>query len=147
VLENLCLPNLNALMRGFKLNRRLAGELASDSVQELKIKTPSVQTVMEDLSGGNQQKVVISKWLKTKPKVLMMDEPTAGIDIGAKAEIMQLVRDFASKKNGVIFVSSELTELMAVCDRVLIFQKGRIVGEMLASQIQDEEVLQHAIQH
>jgi ribose transport system ATP-binding protein len=60
---------------------------------------------------------------------------------------MQLVRDFASKKNGVIFVSSELTELMAVCDRVLIFQKGRIVGEMLASQIQDEEVLQHAIQH
>lgn len=147
ILENISLPNFRRLVRGVGINKRLARELAGDSVKELRIKTPSIQTVMEDLSGGNQQKVVISKWLKTDPKVLMMDEPTAGIDIGAKAEIMDLIRDFASKDNGVIFVSSELAELIAVCDRVLIFQKGRIVGEMLASQIQDEEVLQHAIQH
>ena len=147
ILENISLPNFKRLVRGLKISKRLTKELAGDCVRELKIKTPSVHTVMEDLSGGNQQKVVISKWLKTNPKVLMMDEPTAGIDIGAKAEIMELIRDFASNKNGVIFVSSELAELMAVCDRVLIFQKGRIVGEMLASQIQDEEVLQHAIQH
>ena len=147
ILDNISLPNFKRLARGFKINKRLATELAGDCIRELKIKAPGVHTVMEDLSGGNQQKVVISKWLKTHPKVLMMDEPTAGIDIGAKAEIMELIRDFASNKNGVIFVSSELAELMAVCDRVLIFKKGRVVGEMLASQIQKEEILQHAIQH
>jgi ribose transport system ATP-binding protein len=144
--ENILLPNLRRVTRGFKIDAGRVDALARDCVKELQIKTYGIDTRMDSLSGGNQQKVVIAKWLKTDPKVLMMDEPTAGIDVGSKAEIIELVRTFASGGRSVIFVSSELAELMAVCDRVLVFKRGQIVGELPASQITNEEVLQHAIQ-
>jgi ribose transport system ATP-binding protein len=98
------------------------------------------------LSGGNQQKIVIAKWLKTEPKVLFLDEPTAGVDIGAKGEIINIIREFADLGKGVILISSELAELMAVCDRIIVLKKGKIAGELFREEIKTEEVIQHAIQ-
>ena len=98
------------------------------------------------LSGGNQQKVVLAKWMNMQPEVMMLDEPTAGVDVGAKAEIIALMRDYAEEGKGVLFVSSELAELMAVCDRIITIYDGRITGEMDRSKIDSEEELQYAIQ-
>ena len=101
---------------------------------------------VKNLSGGNQQKVVIAKWFETNPKIILMDEPTAGVDIGAKGEIVKIIRKFSEQNGSVIFVSSELSEVMAVCDRVLIYKKGKIIDEMRHEDIESEEVLQNAIQ-
>ena len=98
------------------------------------------------MSGGNQQKIVIAKWINTRPKLIMLDEPTAGVDIGAKGEILEIVRDFATQGHGVIFVSSELTEMMAICDRIIILYDGRITGVISRKDIKLEEELQNAIQ-
>ena len=98
------------------------------------------------LSGGNQQKVVIAKWMNMQPEVMMLDEPTAGVDVGAKAEIIDLIRNYADEGKGVLFVSSELAELMAVCDRIITLYDGRITGEIDRSELKAEEELQYAIQ-
>ncbi len=98
------------------------------------------------MSGGNQQKVVISKWLNTNPRVMMLDEPTAGVDIGAKAEIIHVIREFADLGNGVVLVSSELAELLAVSDRIITMFDGKITGEMSRKNIKSEEELEHAVQ-
>ena len=98
------------------------------------------------MSGGNQQKVVISKWLNTNPKVMLLDEPTAGVDIGAKTEIINIIREYADKGNGVLLVSSELAELLAACDRILVLFDGKIVNDIKREEISCEEELQHAIQ-
>jgi ribose transport system ATP-binding protein len=102
--------------------------------------------VVAKLSGGNQQKVVIAKWLGREPKVLMMDEPTAGVDIGTKSEILDIVRGLAEDGKGVIFISSELPELLAVSDRILVLRNGKIVKNLIRSEISSEEFLQLAIQ-
>ena len=106
-----------------------------------------VELPIQKLSGGNQQKIVIAKWFETNPKLLLMDEPTAGVDIGAKGEIVKMIRSFAEENKSVIFVSSELAEIMAVCDRVLVYHKGMISGELKREDMINEEVLQNAIQN
>ena len=133
-------------MKAFKIMKGLANKLSSDCIREFNIQTSGFNTHLENLSGGNQQKVVIAKWRKTEPRILMMDEPTSGVDIGAKSEIIELVRHFVSQQKSVIFVSSELSELIAVCDRILIFKQGKIVEQLRANEIDGEEILQHAIQ-
>ncbi len=145
--ENIMLPNLKRVKNMFSISNKLSDALATQCIKDFRIKTDSINTPLENLSGGNQQKVVVSKWMKTSPRILLMDEPTAGIDVGAKSEIIDLVGDFVFNQYSVIFVSSELTELIAVCDRILIFHKGSIVGELKCHEIENEEVLQHAIQH
>jgi ribose transport system ATP-binding protein len=112
----------------------------------LNIKTDGIQKIVSLLSGGNQQKIVIAKWLSTNPKVLLLDEPTAGIDVGAKGEVTEIIRNFADEGNSAIMISSELVGMMAVCDRILILCKGKITEEMERKDITSEEVLQHAIQ-
>ncbi|SHE59625.1 sugar ABC transporter ATP-binding protein [Alkalibacter saccharofermentans] len=146
VKENCILPIIKNLTRKGFIIERVANEVVRKNVLELNVVTNSIHKTIKLLSGGNQQKIVISKWLNTNPKIMMLDEPTAGVDIGAKSEILQIVRKFADEGNGVILVSSELTELLATCDRIIILFDGRITGEMPRQDIKSEEELQYAIQ-
>ena len=104
-------------------------------------KTPSQQTKIRSLSGGNQQKVIIGRWLLTDPEVLLLDEPTRGIDVGAKYEIYQLILDLANKGKTVIMVSSEMPELLGVCDRIVVMSGGRVAGEVDARNTTQEEIM------
>lgn len=146
LMENIALPNLKVLTRGIKLNRKKCRETAEGCIKQFNIVADGTGIPVKNLSGGNQQKVVIAKWFETNPKIILMDEPTAGVDIGAKGEIVKIIRKFSEQNGSVIFVSSELSEVMAVCDRVLIYKKGKIIDEMRHEDIESEEVLQNAIQ-
>ena len=117
---------------------------AEKYVDELSIKTPSVEQKALFLSGGNQQKVVLAKWLTTKPKVLILDEPTRGIDVGAKAEIYNIINALADNGVAVIIVSSELPEILGMCDRVVVMREGRIAGEISALNATQEKIMQLA---
>jgi ribose transport system ATP-binding protein len=144
--ENLQLALLNKVKGKFLLSDVKINQLAEKSITDLKIKTNSINTTISNLSGGNQQKVVIAKWLKNDPKLLLLDEPTAGIDIGAKGEIIKIVEAYANKGNSVIVVSSEIPELMAMCDRIVVLVGGKKSGELTRNEIRNEGVIQHAIQ-
>ena len=111
------------------------------AIQAMHIKTPSQSTQIRSLSGGNQQKVIIGRWLLTKPEVLLLDEPTRGIDVGAKYEIYQLILDLAKEGKGVIMVSSEMPELLGICDRILVMSGGVLSGEVDARNTSQEEIL------
>lgn len=128
------------------LDEKKSNDLVSDNIKQLNVKTEGINQEIGLLSGGNQQKIVIAKWINSNPKVMMLDEPTAGVDIGAKGEIIRIIRDYANQGHGVLFVSSELTEMMAICDRIITIYDGRITGEMNRRDIQSEEELQNAIQ-
>jgi ribose transport system ATP-binding protein len=124
----------------FPEERRLAAEM----IQTLAIKTPSDRQVATYLSGGNQQKVVIAKWLAMKPSVLLLDEPTRGIDVGAKAEIYDLVHRLAGEGLAVLFVSSEMEEILSLADRVIVMHEGRIAGGLEREQLTEENVMRLA---
>lgn len=113
----------------------------SKVIEGLNVKTPSQNTPIGTLSGGNQQKVIIGRWLLTDPEVLLMDEPTRGIDVGAKYEIYQLIIDLANRGKGVIFVSSEMSELLGICDRILVMSNGRIGGIEDADKLDQEKIM------
>ncbi|MHB1394490.1 MAG: sugar ABC transporter ATP-binding protein [Clostridia bacterium] len=146
VKDNVVLPNLESLTRGGILRPLQLQKLSDEAVTDFNVKTNSINTTISNLSGGNQQKVVIAKWLKTKPQLLIMDEPTAGVDVSSKGEIIGIIREFAEKQKSVIFISSEIPEMLAVCDRILVLRNGRITAEYNHNEIESEEVLQHAIQ-
>jgi ribose transport system ATP-binding protein len=146
VSDNLTLPVLDRIMAGALVNTRKARELTRKLVGEYSIKVADPDRPVSQLSGGNQQKVVIAKWVNTGPRVLVMDEPTAGVDIGTKTEILEMIRGFASRGNAVIFISSELPELLAVSDRVVVFREGRTTREIPRADISSEEQLQLMIQ-
>ena len=111
------------------------------AIQAMHIKTPSHATQIRSLSGGNQQKVIIGRWLLTTPEVLLLDEPTRGIDVGAKYEIYQLILNLAKEGKGVIMVSSEMPELLGICDRILVMSGGILAGEVDARNTSQEEIL------
>lgn len=147
VKENAILPKVSQLVHHkILVNEKQADSITRENVERLNIVTDHIQKRINLLSGGNQQKVVIAKWLNMNPEVLMLDEPTAGVDIGAKTEIMELMRSLADDGKGIIFISSELTELMAVCDRIIVLYDGRITGEIARKELHTEEELQYAIQ-
>jgi methyl-galactoside transport system ATP-binding protein len=140
--ENTVISNLkNYLMGGICLSEKKMQEDTAWSIQAMHIKTPSQKTQIRSLSGGNQQKVIIGRWLLTKPEILLLDEPTRGIDVGAKYEIYQLIIDLANEGKGVIMVSSEMPELLGVCDRILVMSGGQVAGEVEANQTSQEEIL------
>jgi methyl-galactoside transport system ATP-binding protein len=97
-------------------------------IDSLKVKTPGQRTAIRSLSGGNQQKVIIGRWLLTDPEILLLDEPTRGIDVGAKYEIYQLILNLAEQGKGIMMVSSEMPELIGICDRILVMSGGRLAG-------------------
>ena len=146
VKENTILPVLESLKSIGMVSERNADMLVNEKVDELNVVTDGINKVISLLSGGNQQKIVIAKWLASKPNLLLLDEPTAGIDVGAKGEITEIIREFADSGKSVIMVSSELMEMTVVCDRILILYKGRLLNEFKREDIDSEDVLQVAIQ-
>ena len=129
VADNMLLASLKRYMRSFFLSSAKENESITRLIKELSIKVSSPQNLISSLSGGNQQKVVVAKALLTSPKILLMDEPTRGIDVGAKEEIFQIMRNLAAQGLGIIFVSTELKEIMAMADRILVMSKGCITKE------------------
>ena len=119
--------------------------LAGEAVRDLKIVASGLEVEMQSLSGGNQQKAVIGKWFLTQPRVFILDEPTRGIDVGAKAEIHRLIRKLADEDKAVVVVSSELPELLALSDRVLVMRAGRLMGEVCADKLCEEEIMRLAV--
>jgi len=146
VKDNIILPILSKLKKGMLLDNKKATEISKRLVERLNIKTDSIAKQSGLLSGGNQQKIVLAKWLANDPDVLLLDEPTIGVDIGAKTEIIDIVRELAASGKAILVVSSELPELLALSDRLLIMHEGRIKREIKRKEIQSEEELQYAIQ-
>ena len=146
VRDNILLTLLGRFRRGPLLNDRKGSAIAAELINELSVKTASPKLTVGRLSGGNQQKVVIGKWLGTDPDILIMDEPTAGVDIGTKTEIVERIRALADLGKVVIVISSELPELLAVADRVLVLRAGAIDRTIERVDIADEHALQLAIQ-
>ena len=116
-------------------------------IDSMNVKTPSHGTSIGSLSGGNQQKVIIGRWLLTQPEVLMLDEPTRGIDIGAKFEIYQLILELANKGKGIIMISSEMPELLGVTDRIIVMSNGKVAGIVETAKTSQEEILQLAAKY
>ncbi|MBV8590126.1 MAG: sugar ABC transporter ATP-binding protein, partial [Acetobacteraceae bacterium] len=135
-LDMSCLENINIgvvardAWRGWVLNLRQAWERASRAFQSLRVRAASPLVTVGSLSGGNQQKVLLSRWLETAPRVLILDEPTRGVDIGAKSEIYRIIDDLAKQNIGIVVISSELPEIIGICDRVLVMREGQIEGEV-----------------
>ncbi|MFY4776322.1 sugar ABC transporter ATP-binding protein [Metabacillus sp. RGM 3146] len=146
VKENIILPILSKVKKGQLINEAKANATAKTLVEKLNIKTDDIYKTAKLLSGGNQQKIVLAKWLANEPAVLLMDEPTIGVDIGAKTEIMEVIRELADNGKAILVISSELPELLALSDRVLIMHEGKIMKELKRKEIKTEEELEHAIQ-
>ncbi len=146
VRDNLSLPSLHRRARaGVFVDDGAERRLAESVVQRLSIKTPHVQQVVRYLSGGNQQKVVLGKGLALDPAVLLLDEPTRGIDVGAKAEIYALLHELAGRGLAILLASSEMEEVMGVCDRVLVMHEGRIAGELPRAEFSERRILELAV--
>jgi ribose transport system ATP-binding protein len=146
VRENVSMAILPELARAGFLDQAKERAVVSEYVDRLAIQTPSIEQTVANLSGGNQQKVVMSRWLAMRPKVLILDEPTQGIDVGAKAEIHDLISDLAAQGMGIILISSELPELLALSDRLLVMKEGRIVGEYPWTEALSEDIMRSALQ-
>ncbi len=145
VRENVSLANLKSVLRRGLLSSRREKEVANKAINELDIKTPDLNRKVKFLSGGNQQKVVVGKWLLTDSSVLIFDEPTRGIDVGAKIEIYKIMTEFAKEGYGIIMVSSELPEILGMSDRIVVMQGGRVVGEMSRAEATQEKILSYAV--
>lgn len=141
VAENLALPSLPRFETRGLLDRRGERRFVAEWIEKLGVRTPSPDQQIEFLSGGNQQKVVLAKWLALGPKVLILDEPTRGIDVGAKAEVFRLIREIAAQGVAVILISSELPEILRESNRIAVFHQGRIAGELDAEDASEEAVM------
>jgi ribose transport system ATP-binding protein len=145
VLDNICIASLDELSRMGFIDARAARAVGKTFVDRLDIKTPSLEHSAKNLSGGNQQKVIVAKWLNRQSPIIIFDEPTRGIDVGAKVEMYQIIRSLAEKGSAVIVISSDLSEVLGISDRLIIMRAGRIIGQSDTSRITKEEVLNHAI--
>ncbi len=142
--ENITMANLEGVSHHGFIDRKLERDAANTYVRKLNIKTPSIEQVAKNLSGGNQQKVVIGKWLFRDSKVLFFDEPTRGIDVGAKFAIYQLLDELAAEGIGVVMITSELPEILGLTDRVVVFHEGEITGVLETAKTSQEEIMQYA---
>lgn len=144
--QNLLSANLSSLSHLYFLKFSRINQVVRDAIKNFAVRPAEENRQVRLLSGGNQQKVVIAKWMATKPKIVLMDEPTVGVDIGTKVEIMKLVRSFADDGKGVILITSELPEMLSVCDRILVIKKGQIAENLQRQEIRDEDHLQMIVQ-
>ena len=139
---NATIANIGAYRGGFGLlNDAQRTKDTKWVIDSMRVKTPTQKTAIGSLSGGNQQKVILGRWLLTKPEVLMLDEPTRGIDVGAKYEIYQLMNDLASTGKGIIMISSEMPELIGTTDRILVMSNGRVAGIVETAKTNQEEIM------
>lgn len=142
--DNISLPNTDRITSLGTILRRKKTNLAEEYVEKLSIRPPIINRPIQNFSGGNQQKAVIAKWLATDPKLIILDEPTRGVDVGAKSEIYSLVNELTRTGVGIVFVSSELPELLGVCDRILVVHEGRITGEFRKEEATEEKIMRAA---
>ena len=146
--ENISLPNLDSMKNSLGvLSKELELKISEDTIKSLNVKAKDREMISKNLSGGNQQKVVLGKWLVRNPKVILFDEPTRGIDIGAKVEIYQIMNELKKKGVGVLFISSEMEEVLGMSDRILIFCDGRITGELSREEANQENILKLATRY
>ena len=141
IVRNTTLANLERVSSAGVLNKAEEQKVAEDYRSAMNVRTPSVFQTTGNLSGGNQQKVVLSKWLFTDPKVLILDEPTRGIDVGAKYEIYCIINDLAAEGRAVLMISSEMPELLGMCDRIYVMNEGELVGELDAATATQERIM------
>ncbi|MBN1535417.1 MAG: sugar ABC transporter ATP-binding protein [Anaerolineales bacterium] len=139
--RNIALPNLDMLSHNAIVNQGKMRQVVQNYVTALNIRTPSLEQRVLNLSGGNQQKVVLAKWLASNPKVLILDEPTRGIDVGAKAEVYEIMNELVQQGIGVIMISSEMPEILAISDRILVMYEGRIMGELTRANATQERIM------
>ena len=144
VSDNTVLPALEQFTKGPFVNGRAISRVTEEYVDKIGVKTPSVSTLIKSLSGGNQQKVVISKWLLRNCDILIFDEPTRGIDVGAKSEIYKLMNQLAAQGKSIIMISSELPELLRMSDRIAVMCEGRLVGELTIESASQENIMSYA---
>ncbi|MDE3068837.1 MAG: sugar ABC transporter ATP-binding protein [Verrucomicrobiota bacterium] len=145
VRENVSLPSLKRFARGGLIQRRRERDAALRQVEALQIKTPDVETRVLSLSGGTQQKVVLAKWLAMRPRVMILDEPTRGIDVGAKAEIYRIMRALAAQGAAILMISSDMEEILNVSDRVVVMHEGQITGLLERADCNEQNVMQLAV--
>ena len=133
------------LKAGFVLDHKTINGIVDDSIKKLRIKTPNMQEHIANLSGGNQQKVIVARWLANDPDILIMDEPTRGIDVGAKHEIYEIMNDLAAEGKAIIMISSEMAELLGMSDRVYVMCNGKMRGELTEeNEMTQEHVMSYA---
>ncbi len=142
MLFNVILPSLSRVSRGFVINPRLALAMAVNVIKTVVLRPPEPKKIMRLFSGGNQQKAVIGKWLASQAQLLILDEPTRGVDVGARQEIYDVIREQARQGAGVLVLSSDLREVWEICDRILVMRQGRIVNEALHHEISEERLLE-----
>ncbi|HEY4414847.1 MAG TPA: sugar ABC transporter ATP-binding protein [Verrucomicrobiae bacterium] len=145
VRENISLPSLEIFSRWGLVNRKQEQKIAAEQVSSLKVKTPTTEARVLNLSGGNQQKVVLGKWLAMTPRVMILDEPTRGIDVGAKAEIYRLMRELADGGAVILMISSDMEEILNVSDRIAVMHEGEISGVLERADCQESNVMQLAV--
>jgi ABC-type sugar transport system ATPase subunit len=138
------MANIGELGRSFLISRKIEIDKANNWVNKLNIKTPDVSKEVESLSGGNQQKAVIAKWLESGSSIIILNEPTRGIDVGAKIEIYKLMQELCENGSSVIMVSSELPEILSIADRIIVLSKGRVTDEYLRNKASEEKLLNSA---
>jgi rhamnose transport system ATP-binding protein len=144
---NITLASLKKLVKGASFVVKAERRIATDYIRRFSIKTPSVFAPVTTLSGGNQQKVALSRWLETKPSVLILDEPTQGIDVGAKAEIHALMGELASQGTAILMISSELPEILGMSDRVVVMRNGAIAGILSRTDATQQQIMSLALGH
>jgi D-xylose transport system ATP-binding protein len=141
ILKNISLANLDQFSSWMRIDAYAELDASTQFAKSLAIKTPTLQAKVDSLSGGNQQKVVISKWLMSKPKILIMDDPTRGIDVGAKYEIYKLMNDLAEQGISLIMISSELEEILGMSDRIMVMCEGRSAGILDIADATEEKIM------
>ena len=142
IVENTSLPSLSAHCKklGF-VNKAWEKQMAKEYMEKLKVKAPDMYTILSTLSGGNQQKVILGKWLAADSNILILDEPTRGIDVNARSEFYALMNDFVENGGAIIMISSEMPEIIGVADRVIVMREGRISGEVTADEINEQNLI------
>jgi ribose transport system ATP-binding protein len=145
VLHNASLSALNKISRFGRLNLKKEKTIVNEYAQNIRIKMASLYQLTKHLSGGNQQKVILAKALMTEPEVLILDEPTRGIDVGAKKEIYGLINQLKARNKGVIIISSEMPEILGMSDRILVMSEGRKKGELSRSEANQEKIMEKIV--
>ena len=144
--DNLSLASLQSLVVGPLVRRAHERRTTNSVIEDLAIRAPSGSAEVGTLSGGNQQKALFGRWVMTNPKVLMMEEPTRGVDVGAKAEIYRIINEQAARGVAIILVSSDLPELVAMSDRLLVMRRGGVVAELTGDNLTEHTLLEHALE-
>ena len=145
IAENIILASLDKRLGSLHMNLDIEDKIAEKWVKELRIKTPGIRTQVGQLSGGNQQKVVLAKALETEPKILFLNEPTRGIDVGAKVEIYRLMESLCNRGISIVMISSELPEILGIADRIMVVCEGRVTGEVQRAAFSAERLMELAI--